>query len=77
MADQVKVKVTDGTAHLSGDVYTWDEREEADRIALLTDGVKAVDNGLKVEGVSYNWDEWHYPLADLGEYELEMSPPIG
>lgn len=73
VADRVKVKVTDGTACLSGDVLTWDERKEADRIAFLTDGVKAVDNRLKVEGVSYPWDEWHYPVAGILENDLAPS----
>jgi osmotically-inducible protein OsmY len=73
VADLVKVKVTDGTACLSGNVRTWDERKEADRIAFRTDGVKAVDNRLKVEGASYPWDEWHYPFADV--YEFDFGSP--
>jgi osmotically-inducible protein OsmY len=73
VADQINVKVAEGTAYLSGDVDTWDEREEADRIAFMTDGVKSVDNRLKVEGVSYPWDEWHYPIAGVPEYDFEPS----
>jgi osmotically-inducible protein OsmY len=76
VADLIHVKVTDGTAYLSGDVNTWDEREDADRIAFTTDGVKAVDNRIKVEGVAYPWDEWHTAETGVRSYafDLEVDP---
>ncbi len=72
--DRVQVDVHDGIATLTGDVYTWSERRHADRTALRARGVRAVDNKLTVEGVSYPWDEWHTKVAHATEYEFEMFP---
>ncbi|MCB9850770.1 MAG: BON domain-containing protein [Phycisphaerales bacterium] len=74
IANRVTVKVDDGTAYLTGQVQTWDERKEADRVAIMTDGVKSVDNRLQVAGVNYPWAEWNYPFADLGAYDLYLEP---
>ena len=73
VADSIKVKLIDGTAYLSGVVHTWDERKEADHIASLTDGVKSVDNRLKVEGASYPWDDWNYSAAGVHEYDFDPA----
>jgi len=59
VADQIKVKVKDGKATLTGNVYTWPERNEAGNIAFITDGIWSVVNNLTVNGVSYPWDEWN------------------
>lgn len=72
--DRIHVSVHDGIATLSGDVYTWSERRHADRTALRSRGVNAVDNRLTVEGVSYTWDEWHTKVAHATEYEFDMLP---
>lgn len=56
--NDIKVSVTNGIASLAGDVHTWSERREADRVALRTDGVWAVDNQLTVNGYNYQWNEW-------------------
>jgi osmotically-inducible protein OsmY len=57
--DRVKVTVTDGKATLTGSVDTWGEYGEAARVAFLTDGTRAVDNELKVDGAPYAWDQWY------------------
>jgi osmotically-inducible protein OsmY len=59
-ADRIKVMVQDGAATLTGDVDTWAQRREAARLALLTNGVCAVDNRITVSGTNYPWDQWDY-----------------
>jgi osmotically-inducible protein OsmY len=71
VANDINVGVNDGVARLTGTVYTWDERKEADRIAFLTDGVRAVDDDLRVKGVDYPWEEWHYPTSSVGNYNYD------
>jgi osmotically-inducible protein OsmY len=73
VGDRVEVHVEDGVARLTGDVFSWDERLEAARVAAVTDGVRWVDNRITVEGVDYPWDEWYLPGGPHGWYAL--SPP--
>lgn len=73
-ADSIKVSVTDGIVTLTGDVPLWSERKEAGEVAFLTEGVRGVDNRLTVEGVSYPWDEWHYPPLAIGQQESSYEP---
>lgn len=56
--NDIKVSVHNGVATLKGDVDTWSERREADRVAFRTPGIWAVDNQLTVNGYDYQWDEW-------------------
>jgi osmotically-inducible protein OsmY len=57
---QIQVRVANGKATLTGEVNFWSEREEAEKVALLTDGIWAVDNRLTVAGADYQWEDWHY-----------------
>jgi osmotically-inducible protein OsmY len=80
VADLIKVHVRNGEARLTGDVNSWAERREAGRVALMTDGVKVLDNRLTVAGVNYPWDEWHYPgesghHSSFDEYDLHARLP--
>lgn len=40
-----------GSVTLSGAVDTWAARERAERLAIATDGVRAVNNQIRVEGI--------------------------
>jgi len=60
VADQIHVRVVNGKVTLTGEVSFWLEREEAEKVALLTDGIWAVDNRLTVAGADYKWEDWHY-----------------
>jgi osmotically-inducible protein OsmY len=57
VSEAINVAVEAGNVTLSGDVDTWSERDEAGRIAALTDGVYSVDNKLIVAQVDYPWGE--------------------
>jgi osmotically-inducible protein OsmY len=48
VADQIHVSVEDGKATLTGDVNFWSERDQAQHVAFLTDGIWSVDNQIKV-----------------------------
>jgi osmotically-inducible protein OsmY len=65
--NKIDVIVQNGVAILTGDVNTWSERREADRVAFHTEGIWEVDNQLTVDGYDYPWDEWHYKGAYLYE----------
>ncbi len=71
VADQIKVNVKDGLATLTGNVKTWSEREEAGRLAFLTDGVWMVDNRLSVEGAPYAWNHEYYDGGNTYAYNQE------
>ncbi len=55
---EIKVSVSNGIATLKGDVDTWSERREANRVTFRTVGIWAVDNQLTVNGYDYQWDKW-------------------
>ncbi len=57
--NKINVNVYNGVATLMGDVNSWSERREAGRVALLTEGIRKVDNLLTVKGYNYPWDEWY------------------
>lgn len=76
VADRILTRVEHGTVTLTGDVYTWGEREDAARVAMRTNGVRAVDNRITVEGVSYPWDEWHSPVAEGRPYDWNSDHPV-
>lgn len=58
VVDRIKVEVEDGMAILSGSVDTWSEYREAAQVALLTEGIRGLDNRLTVAGVKRHWEEW-------------------
>lgn len=60
--DRIKVNVRKGVTTLTGTVYNWGERREAERLAFNTNGIWMVDNRLQVEGYNYQWEDWY--LAD-------------
>jgi osmotically-inducible protein OsmY len=62
--DKIKVNVRRGIATLTGTVYNWGERREAERVVFNTDGIRMVDNRLKVEGYSYPWEDWYFTDPD-------------
>ncbi|MEE6257162.1 BON domain-containing protein [Plantactinospora sonchi] len=49
-ADLIDIEVTDGTVVLSGEVRSWKERSEAERIAWAAPGVGAVEIRLSLAG---------------------------
>jgi osmotically-inducible protein OsmY len=58
VADQIQVQVKTGRAILSGDLDHFAQRQEAARVAFLTDGVQVVENRMTVVGIPYAWEEW-------------------
>ena len=56
IADQISIKFKKGKVTLSGEVYSWLEREQAESIVLNTAGVKSVQNLLTVNVVNYPLD---------------------
>ena len=46
---ELGVQINNGKATLSGTVDSYSAYEQAERIALRTSGVKAIDNQIKVE----------------------------
>jgi osmotically-inducible protein OsmY len=57
--DRIKVTVDQGRVTLTGTVYNWGERREADRITSETPGVRSIDNRLEVQGYNYAWSDGH------------------
>ncbi len=55
VADRITISVTDATVTLTGSVNTWGQRSEADRVALLTEGTREVNNRITVIGADYTW----------------------
>jgi hyperosmotically inducible protein len=56
--DKIKFNVKKGIVTLTGTVYNWSERTEAERLALNTNGVRLVNNELQVEGYNYDYTDW-------------------
>ena len=74
VADHINVTVQNGKAILTGNVNFWSERREAGRVASLTEGIRAVDNRLTVEGVDYPWEDWYYSYPDVYSYNYRGEP---
>jgi osmotically-inducible protein OsmY len=74
VSNAISVKVEDGLVTLTGKVDTWGEYEEAEDIALSTDGISAVDNKLSVAGYDYHWDEWSYRRPHYYHYDAFILP---
>jgi osmotically-inducible protein OsmY len=72
VGNRISVRVKNGVAELTGDVDTWAERREADRVAFHTEGIREVDNWLTVKGQDYPWDEHHYKQSS----HLSLDPDI-
>ena len=64
--DKIKINVRKGVVTLTGTVYNWGERREAERIVRNTSGVRAIDNRIQVEGYNYNWEDWYLKDSDGG-----------
>jgi osmotically-inducible protein OsmY len=47
-ADRIKAEVRDDVVTLSGTVYSWGEKEEAERVAWATPGVSRVVNNIAI-----------------------------
>ncbi|MCG7854077.1 MAG: BON domain-containing protein [Methanosarcinaceae archaeon] len=62
--DKIKVNIRKGIATLTGTVYNWGERREAERVAFKTNGIWMVDNRLQVEGYNYSWEDWYLTEPD-------------
>jgi osmotically-inducible protein OsmY len=62
--DKIKVNIRKGIATLTGTVYTWVERREAERVAFKTNGIWMVDNRLQVEGYNDSWEDWYLTDPD-------------
>jgi len=76
--DQIKVNVRKGIATLTGTVYNWGERREAERIAFNTNGIWMVDNRLKVEGYDYPWEDWYVADPDdISWFDYNYDYPYG
>ncbi len=70
-----------GVVELIGDVHSWAQRKQAERVALHTDGVQGVINRLTVKGVGYPWGEWYElptpmagPYYQIDEYDYWIVP---
>ena len=63
-SDKIIVEVTDGVATLKGDVHSWDQRQEAERVAFNTYGVWLVKNHLAVEDYDYPWSKGSPSIQD-------------
>lgn len=57
VANRMTLSVTNATVTLLGTVNTWGQRNEAERVVLLTEGVRGVNNRLTVAGAEYPWEQ--------------------
>jgi osmotically-inducible protein OsmY len=64
LKDNIKVNVRKGVATLTGAVYNWSERREAERVAMNTNGIRLVNNQLQVKGYDYYYEDWKIPDPD-------------
>lgn len=55
VADRIGVKVEDGKVTLTGQVDDWAQYREAAEVTRLTDGVRSLDNQLRVAETGYPW----------------------
>jgi osmotically-inducible protein OsmY len=60
-ADEIHVAIDDGKVTLTGTVDFWSEYADACRIAVSTEGVRAVDNQIHVRGYDYPWSDFVWP----------------
>ena len=74
---EIDVDTTDGRVRLSGLVETEEERREAEQLARTTDGVRSVDNELKLgdldvsENLSDGW------ILTKVKSQLAADPEVG
>ena len=64
----------DGLVTLTGKVDTWGEYDEAEDVAMDTDGIWGVHNKLSVAGYAYHWDDWAYQRPDYYYYDAYILP---
>ncbi len=67
IARDIRVDVAGGRATLTGVVNTFAQRNEASRLAFLTDGIWAVRNHLTVLNANYPWKEWYVVSPDTDD----------
>jgi osmotically-inducible protein OsmY len=65
VAEKITVSVQNGAVTLTGDVDNWAQYNEAVRVVFLTQGVRRVDNRLKVHGVNYLWENYRTATPDV------------
>jgi osmotically-inducible protein OsmY len=75
--DGIKVNVRKGGATLTGTVYNWGERKEAERVVLNTHGVRFVDNRLHVKGYDYPYEDWKIPDPNAPPWTYHDVDPYG
>jgi len=75
--DEIKVNVRKGVATLTGTVFNWGERREAERVALKTRGVRLVDNQLHVKGYNYPYEDWKIPDPIAPSWTYHDVDPYG
>jgi len=68
------VEVHNGVATLTGTVDNWGQRRELEEVVLRTDGVRAVDNQLRVKGYDYPVEDWHSAVGEHPTYPHEADP---
>jgi osmotically-inducible protein OsmY len=73
--DNIKVNVVKGVVTLTGTVYNWGERNEAERVALNTNGIRLVNNQLQVEGYNYHYEDWKVPNSDNPSWKHHYVDP--
>ena len=74
---KIKVNVRKGVVTLTGTVYNWGERREAERVALKTNGVRFVDNQIHVEGYDYPYEDWKIANPDAPSWAYRDMDPYG
>lgn len=75
--DEIKVTVRKGVVTLTGTVFNWGERREAERVALNTRGVRLVENQLHVKGYNYPYEDWKIPDPDTPSWTYHEVYPYG
>lgn len=73
--DKIKFNVKNGVVTLTGTVYNWGERNEAERLALNTKGVRLVNDEIQVEGYDYNYEDWKAPDPDSPSWTYHNVDP--
>jgi osmotically-inducible protein OsmY len=73
--DKIKFNVKKGVVTLTGTVYNWGERNEAEHLALNTNGVRLVNDGLHVEGYNYNYEDWKITDPDSPSWTYHDIDP--
>jgi len=69
------IQVEDGVVTLTGTVDNWGQRTEIEDVVLRTQGVRAVDNRLRVKGYDYPIEDWRDIVGSKhAMYPHEIDP---